>query len=92
MAPNNDTVLTQLPEQELPLNKLQAQYFPLPTLGPRLRERSLLLHKEKPFFILRGIGPQWFSKRRNVIVFLGIASHVGTKRAFTKGDPTVLRE
>lgn len=76
----------------LPLNQLKAQHFPLPSLGLKLRERSMLLHKEKPFFLLRGIGPQWFSKRKNVIVFLGIASHIGTHRAFSKGDHTVLRE
>jgi len=76
----------------MPLNKMHARYFPLPTLGPRLRERCMLLHKDKPFFLLRGIGPQWYSKRRNVIAFLGIASYVGTHRACTKGDPTVLSE
>ncbi|KAK4449696.1 Clavaminate synthase [Podospora aff. communis PSN243] len=85
-----DDAVKHFERLSLPLNRLNAQLFPLPTLGPRLRERSMLLHKDKPFFMLRGISPQWFSKRGNTIIFLGIASHVGTKRGLAKGDPTVL--
>jgi len=74
----------------LPLNRIQAETFPLPTLGKRLRERSMLLHNDKTFFMLRGLKPNWFSKLKNVILYLGVASHVATKRACAKGDPTVL--
>lgn len=76
----------------LPLNRLQAEHFPLPALASKLRERSLLLHEQQPFFVIRGLNPQWFSKQKNVVIYLGIASHVATKRAMAKGDATVLRE
>lgn len=79
-------------ETGLPLNRLQAAHFPLPTLSSKLRERSLALPKSQPYFVVRGLKPQCYTKRKNVTIFLGLASHVGTKRAMTKGDPTVLRE
>ena len=60
-------------------------------MGARLQKRSLALPDKQPYFLVRGLRPQRFSKRRNVIIFTGIASHVGTKRAVAKGDPTVLR-
>jgi hypothetical protein len=48
------------------------------------------LHNEQPFFIVRGLRPQWFSKEKNIVVYLGIASHVANKRGMAKGDATVL--
>ncbi|KAK3325010.1 hypothetical protein B0H66DRAFT_587859 [Apodospora peruviana] len=74
----------------LDLNRLQAEHFPLPTLGAKIKERSKLFHNEQPYFLVRGLKPQWFSKYKNVVVFLGIASHVSTKRAMANDDATVL--
>ncbi|KAF2279313.1 Clavaminate synthase-like protein [Westerdykella ornata] len=74
----------------LPLNKLQAEHFPLPTLSRKLRQRSILLADKEPFFIIRGLKPLWFSKWKNVVIYTGIASHVGSKRAWAVGDPNVL--
>ncbi|KAF2473831.1 Clavaminate synthase-like protein [Lindgomyces ingoldianus] len=74
----------------LPLNKLQAENFPLPTLSSRIRKLSVGLVDQHPYFIIRGLKPQWFSKYKNVVIFTGIASHVGTKRALAPGDPNVL--
>ncbi|KAH8891759.1 Clavaminate synthase-like protein [Thozetella sp. PMI_491] len=74
----------------LPLSRLQADCFPLPTLSARIRQRSLALPGEQPYFLVRGLKPQWYGKRTSVVIFLGIASHVGTKRAMAKGDATVL--
>jgi hypothetical protein len=80
------------PGTKLPLNKLQANRFPLPTLSPKIRKFSILLSDKQPYFIVRGLKPQWFSKYKNIIIYMGIASHVGTKRAMAAGDPVVLRE
>jgi hypothetical protein len=77
---------------ELPLNRLQAEHFPLPTLSAKIRRFSILLPDKQPYFIVRGLKPQWFCKYKNIIVYMGIASHVGTKRAMAAGDPVVLRE
>ncbi|CAI6330977.1 unnamed protein product [Periconia digitata] len=74
----------------LPLNKLQAENFPLPTLSGRISKQRALLPSTQPYFIIRGLKPQWFDKRKNVVIFTGIASHVGTKRALAPGDPNVL--
>jgi hypothetical protein len=80
------------PDMHLPLNELHAENFPLPTLGPKIRKLSVLLAKEQPYFLIRGLKPQWFSKFKNVIVYIGIASHVGTRRAMAAGDHNVLRK
>ena len=75
----------------LPLNKLQAEHFPLPTLSARIRKLSIKLPENQPYFIIRGLKPQWFTKVKNIILYMGIASHVATKRAMAAGDPVVLR-
>jgi hypothetical protein len=75
----------------IPLNKLQADYFPLPFLSSKIRRFGILLPDTNPYFIIRGLKPQWFSKVKNVILYMGIASHIGTKRAMAAGDPVVLR-
>lgn len=79
-------------DTQLELNRLAANHFPLPTLAPKLRRRSMALPKDQPYFVIRGLKPQWFSKRKNVVIFLGLASHIGAKRAMTKGDATTLRK
>lgn len=76
----------------LPLNQLQAEHFPLPNLSKRIRQRSVFLTEKEPYFIIRGLKPLWFSKHKNVVIYTGIASHVGTKRAWAVGDPNVLRK
>jgi hypothetical protein len=61
-------------------------------LGPKIRKLSILLAKEQPYFLIRGLKPQWFSKFKNVIVYIGIASYVGTRHAIAAGDHNVLRK
>jgi hypothetical protein len=75
----------------LSLNQLQAEHFPLPTLSHKLHQFRVLLPTTQTYFIVRGIRPAWFSKYKNVVVFTGLASHIGTKRALAPGDPNVLR-
>jgi hypothetical protein len=76
----------------LPLNQITADNFPLPTLSTRIRKRSAELPDQCPYFMVRGLKPQCFSKYKNVTIFAGIASHVATKRAFAPGDANVLRK
>ncbi|CAN9274571.1 unnamed protein product [Alternaria alternata] len=74
----------------LSLNQLQAEHFPLPSLSHKIRQFSVLLPTTQPYFIVRGIRSAWFSKYKNVVIFTGLASHAGTKRALAPGDPNVL--
>lgn len=74
----------------LPLNELQAEHFPLPSLAGKISQHRTLLATTQPYFVIRGLKPQWFDKYKNVVIFTGIASHVGTKRALAPGDPNVL--
>ncbi|ORY09660.1 hypothetical protein BCR34DRAFT_486920, partial [Clohesyomyces aquaticus] len=75
----------------LPLNQLSSENFPLPTLSLKIRKLSTALPDQCPYFMIRGLKPQWFSKYKNVVIFTGIASHVATKRALAPGDPNVIR-
>lgn len=76
----------------LSLNYMQAEVFPLPTLGPRIRTFAIDLPDAQPYFLIRGLKAPWFSKHKNVAIFLGLSSHVATKRAMAAGDPNVVRK
>jgi hypothetical protein len=78
-------------ETGLRLCKIQAANFPLPSLSSRIRKFSARLVADQPYFIIRGLKPIWFSKVKNIILYMGISSHVATKRAAAAGDPVVLR-
>ncbi|KAL2258489.1 hypothetical protein VTK26DRAFT_8180 [Humicola hyalothermophila] len=54
--------------------------FPLPTLGPKLRQMAVDIHQGKGFAVVRGLNPDEFSPEDNVLVFLGISSYIGAKR------------
>ncbi|RMJ20003.1 hypothetical protein CDV36_000364 [Fusarium kuroshium] len=63
------------------MHALSPESFPLPTLGPRLRELAKELHQGLGFFTLRGLEPKIFSSIDNMTIHVGIASYIGDKRA-----------
>ncbi|KAH7317544.1 hypothetical protein BKA65DRAFT_556955 [Rhexocercosporidium sp. MPI-PUGE-AT-0058] len=50
--------------------------FLLPTLGPRLEDLSVELHRGRGFFTLRGLDPTTFSRIENIVIFLGLSSYI----------------
>ncbi|EAQ84189.1 hypothetical protein CHGG_10593 [Chaetomium globosum CBS 148.51] len=61
-------------------NEVSPTTFPLPTLGPKLRQISADVHRGRGFAVVRGLKPDEFSPEDNVLVFLGISCYVGVKR------------
>ena len=54
--------------------------FPLPQLGPLLREQARELHCGRGFFVLRGLQPDRHSISDNIIIYAGVSSYIGNVR------------
>jgi hypothetical protein len=54
--------------------------FPLPMLGSRLRDCAVSLYQGTGLCIVRGLMPEAYSAEDNAIIFLGLASHIGSRR------------
>ncbi|KZZ98366.1 Taurine catabolism dioxygenase TauD/TfdA [Moelleriella libera RCEF 2490] len=65
---------------ERPLGEISHETFPLPTLHPQLRSISDEIHNGPGFKVIRGIPVERFTRRDNIIIYAGIASHVATVR------------
>jgi hypothetical protein len=61
-------------------NEVTPDTFPLPTLGPKLQQVALDIHRGRGFAVVRGMNPDEFSPEDNVLVFLGISSYIGVQR------------
>jgi hypothetical protein len=61
-------------------NEVTPDTFPLPTLGPKLQQVALDIHRGRGFAVVRGLNPDEFSPEDNVLVFLGISSYIGVQR------------
>ncbi|KAL2197003.1 hypothetical protein P885DRAFT_68900 [Corynascus similis CBS 632.67] len=61
-------------------NEVNPSTFPLPTLGPKLRQLANDIHCGRGFAVVRGLRPGEFSPEDNVLVFLGISSYIGVQR------------
>lgn len=60
--------------------EVDATTFPLPTLGPRLKEIAKNLHEGTEFSLLRGFNTDDYSDEDNMIIFLGLGSYIGSER------------
>ncbi|KAM6494497.1 hypothetical protein JOM56_010858 [Amanita muscaria] len=63
-----------------PLGHLSPSTFPLPTLGPVLRDLSKELHSGRGFFVLRTIPVDNYTREDNIVVYAGVSSYVGELR------------
>ncbi|KAH8804578.1 hypothetical protein F5884DRAFT_418504 [Xylogone sp. PMI_703] len=77
-----DTALRHFQGLGLAPGHISPEKFPLP---PRLKDLlagiSEEIHEGRGFGVLRGLDPQRFTPEENVIVFAGISSYVGERRA-----------
>ncbi|KAK0645709.1 hypothetical protein B0T16DRAFT_145692 [Cercophora newfieldiana] len=60
--------------------------FPLPTLGPRLVEVSKTIHEGRDFAVLRGLEPNKYSSMDNILIYLGVTSHIAETRGMQDFD------
>ena len=68
-----------LPNSENPDN-ISPKTFPLATLGHKLKAVSEQLHEGTGFAVLRGLDPKKYSALENLLLYLGITSHVAEIR------------
>ena len=54
--------------------------FPLPTLGPRLRELSSDVHNGRGFCVVRGLNPASYPVEDMTLVYLGVQSYIAEQR------------
>jgi hypothetical protein len=54
--------------------------FPLPTLGPKLKELSQDVHNGRGFCVIRGIDPATYSVEDLTLVYLGVQSYIAEQR------------
>jgi len=55
--------------------------FPLPKLGPRIRLERERLSDGLGFIIVRGLKPSEYDSHMNIVLYAGISSYIGNKRA-----------
>ncbi|KAF8462922.1 hypothetical protein BDZ91DRAFT_661694 [Kalaharituber pfeilii] len=60
--------------------------FPLPVLGPILRQRSREIHYEYGLLIVRGLTPSNYTSEQFMILHAGISSWIGSQRAVQNGN------
>jgi hypothetical protein len=54
--------------------------FPLPTLGPELKELSGDIHSGRGFCVIRGLSPAAFTVEDLTLVYLGVQSYIAEQR------------
>lgn len=73
-------ILISIPGLGKSFGYISADTFPLPTLGPILRNLSKELHTGRGFFVLRTIPVDKYSREDNVLIYAGVSSYVGSRR------------
>lgn len=73
-----------------PQGLLSPETFPLPKLGPVLRDLSKELHSGRGFFVLRTIPVDSYPREDVVSIYAGVSSYVGGLRAVQDGDAGAL--
>ncbi|KAI5811902.1 hypothetical protein BZA77DRAFT_253974 [Pyronema omphalodes] len=66
-----------------PISSVDRSTFPLPSLGPRLKLLSNKLYGDSNglgFFVLRGLNPDLYTAKENIILYAGISSYLSTHR------------
>jgi hypothetical protein len=64
--------------------------FVLPILGPKLFQLKQRLYNGLGFFVLRGLEPGKYNTHTNMLLYAGIASYIGDKRAIQyEGGPAL---
>ncbi|KAF9055633.1 hypothetical protein BJ165DRAFT_433113 [Panaeolus papilionaceus] len=75
-----DNALRSFRASGKPWGHLSPETFPLPTLGPILKDLSKELHTGRGFFVLRTIPVEKYSREDNIIIYAGVSSHVAPRR------------
>ncbi|KAJ5711149.1 hypothetical protein N7488_005305, partial [Penicillium malachiteum] len=75
-----DDALQHFKTLDKPLKSLDPTTFPLPSLHSILRSISDNLHRGTGFSLVRGIPVEEYSREENVIIYVGLSSHIASIR------------
>ncbi|KII91313.1 hypothetical protein PLICRDRAFT_38052 [Plicaturopsis crispa FD-325 SS-3] len=75
-----DDALKHFQSLNKPLGFIAKETFPLPTISPILHDLAKELHTGRGFFVVRTLPVDKYTREENMIVYAGIASHVGNLR------------
>lgn len=71
----------------IPNGYLSPETFPLPTLGPFIRDKIALdIYHGKGFAVLRGIPVHKYTEEENTVIHVGLASWLGRMRGLQDKD------
>ena len=73
-----DTALRDVVRKKLPLEAVDRETFPLPTLAPRLAQVLTEIQQGRGFVLLRGLQVERYSDEEAGIIYWGVGSHLGT--------------
>ncbi|KAJ8106768.1 hypothetical protein ONZ43_g6949 [Nemania bipapillata] len=77
-----DNALRHFQNTGLAHHDMRREHFPLSSnLSGKLQHISEIVHSDRFFVVLRGLNPDKYTEMENVIIYGGLASHVGDERA-----------
>lgn len=71
-------------------DEVSRETFPLPTLAPRLERKAHQVHYGSGCLLLRGLNPAHYTAADNLLVYLGVTSHIAQSRAPQDTDGNML--
>jgi hypothetical protein len=72
------------------LNTISPDTFRLPSLGPKLRSLSWEIHEGKGAVIIKGLQPDKYCLKDNIVIFAGLSSYIGDQRGRQSAQNDVL--
>jgi hypothetical protein len=76
-----DTASKRLANADVDIPSMRRQDFPLPLLGPRLRQILQEILTGRGFAVLRRLPVERWSRRQSAIAFFGLGAHLGRARS-----------
>ena len=75
-----ESATRELTDSSIDLTSITSDHFPLPTLGPRLRDLLDQVLNGRGFVLIKALPVKRWTKREAAIAFLGIGTHLGSLR------------
>lgn len=79
-----------VPDGGWSMDEISPSTFPLPNLKRRLQEATKDVHDGQGCVIFRGLDPDKYCLKDNIILYAGIASYIGAKRGLQDEDGNVI--
>ncbi|TGJ76596.1 hypothetical protein E0Z10_g10860 [Xylaria hypoxylon] len=73
-------------------SEVSCENFPLPALGSRLKDCAVNIHRGSGLCIVRGLMPKAYSAEDDTIIFLGLASYIGSQRGVQTSKGAMLSQ